>query len=465
MVASFATQNAACEDQSVAWSNQQASYAPIAAANHNTNSGSTHRGRRSPRDAQNDAQNSVNNDAKKSGNRRWTHHVDAQAAVSLTSLMWNGADGVQTTSSVGSGSASKVERSSRKAAREAAASAQREKAFYRRIKDWDVSTTSPAPTAADGDACDREVQRVVVAQEGSLAAAETKSCGESDGSGGSSPALSASSGSKQSADSPVFPSLTEEVLVQAAASTTTTSVPSVLLHTLPDVTSAAPPQVAAPSYITPCVSFTASPSSSPSPHPSTPSSTPSFTMADVAAALRSTCEDQHPFLDMQYQRSVREHERVQEQVNQQVVQSFQSQFSGMQQAAAFKCLLNAAHRRQYYQCMARDVTEESAAEAAVEGARSPSSAGRWGPHQRRLINRQWRVVAEQSECDLYREGLGAVQRKLSCMCLFNPDTDVRVYDENAVMREQRCYRQHKLLIRLQRQRVRGGNPYFLNESH
>lgn len=206
-----------------------------------------------------------------------------------------------------------------------------------------------------------------------------------------------------------------------------------------------------------------------------------FGVVDIADELRRCPGRQHPFLDMAHQRRLSDEAAARDHLNYHVVKSFQAQLSDEQQSAALKCLLNAAHRRQFAQCMARTTGDErvmtrkvepaSSASATAQvsspvfpsGAQAPSDAEHWGPRQRRLIQRQWRVIAEQSECDMYREGWVPVQRKLSCMCLFNPDTDVRIYQDSTTMREQRVARQHRLLRRLHQQQLVGGNPFFLEE--
>ncbi|KPA78638.1 hypothetical protein ABB37_06238 [Leptomonas pyrrhocoris] len=493
---------AACENQSAAWSRQQGNYSPVTcavrAASPSSSTVERHSHASSPSSSpirrphapeQEETRNSINGDVngkcvktrRVRPARRWSEHVDAPTAVSFNNLLWSGA----VTSQPPNRHDSRIRRSERtsKTASEdsstnpsvsssSSSSAKLEESIYKRIVEWDLNSAR-----LSNNACDRVV--AAVSDDSPFTGVRGKATtasddGESDegSSRHSSPALSASSESKRSSNSPSFAPLEDGVTVRAPEATSAgglqrtppSSPPRRCSDAAPpSATTAAEAAVMPPLYITPCVSYTESHTSS----PSSSSASASFNVADIVTALRSTPADQHPFLDMQYQRNLREHEQAQEQLNQQVMQSFQTQFSSHQQAAAFKCLLNAAHRHQYHQCMARDTTKEKSRQQASDnfaGARSPSCAGRWGPRQRRLINRQWRMTAEQAECDLYREGLGAVQRKLSCMCLFNPDTDVRVYDENTNVREQRCYRQHKLLVRLQRQAMRGGNPYFLGEA-
>lgn len=483
MVAGFYTANTACEDQSTTWSNQQTNFTSVKSSTCERRPRTSGSSRRSSKTSnhhsqavmQDEPQNSINNElnsvsgTKTRISRRWSEQADTQASASFNNLLWNGVKAPASTSHTPAAQHPKTSKKTSTedhitspntptAATTAAASAtQREASFYQRIAEWELNTTNPC-----SDNCDCEVRTTVKTAQSQLRAEEYEGNSSSGSSSGhSSPALSTSEESKQSSsNSPNSPPLGDDIAVQAVAAAATENTSEALRHTLQEDTATvtAKTSAAAPSSMPSCA-LSSSASSSPS---------PSFTMADIVAALRSSPEDQHPFLDMHYQRNLREHERAQDHLNQQVVQSFQHQFSGQQQAAAFKCLLNAAHRWQYQQCMRRDTAaaaeERSATDSdCVSGARAPSCAGRWGPRQRRLINHQWRMTAEQAECDLYREGLGVVQRKLSCMCLFNPDTDVRIYDENCSMREQRCYRQHKLLIRLQRQRLRGGNLYFLDD--
>jgi hypothetical protein len=531
MVADLYFNSVACEDQSSVWSSQQTNYAPMRSAtaaaesrlqasssSNNSSSSSSHasgrykssrRSQRSTCVVPDEMQNSINSgmNCSRSSTKTpaagsacsWASQADTQTTVPFDSAPWNDAESLlkqqqqrQPPQEQAFSPCSrtpfmqcingKSERSARRSAKDKSISSSapssvsarhEESSFYQRITEWDPSTTTPS-----SNSCNREVQHVKVATTECAKESSSSCCS----SGSCSPALSAFDEPKQNSNSPNSPSLIESVVpvrpvdvdVEEAAVPAEVS-SGVLPHTYSEEAAATPADAApaattvpVPSYITPRASYNESHScNSASPGPSL-----SLTMADIVAALRSAPEDRHPFLDMDYQRHLRENVRVQEQLNHHVVVSFQNQLTGEQQAAAFKCLLNAAHRRQYQQCMSRDATERNAQQQQqqqlngeeLSGARAPSCAGRWGPRQRRLINRQWRMTAEQAECDLYREGLGAVQRNLSCMCLFNPDTDVRVYNENCNMREQRFHRQHKLLIRLQRQRVRGGNPYFLEDT-
>lgn len=78
------------------------------------------------------------------------------------------------------------------------------------------------------------------------------------------------------------------------------------------------------------------------------------------------------------------------------------------------------------------------------------------------INNQWRRIKLAVEQDLHIEGFVYVQRRLSCMCLFNPDTDDRHYWDNENAREQRIRRQERVLERIREQTQNGGGCFFMS---
>ncbi|KPI86853.1 hypothetical protein ABL78_4089 [Leptomonas seymouri] len=511
MIADLFSQSAACEDQSTAWLSHQANYTsnttgihPSSFTESRLSSSSRSSGSISKHSpvVQEQMQNSINGDVsfKKSSTRsacltrRWSEDVNAQNSVSLNSLPWSGAEAPQTTGCKstlphGHGSSCRSDKPAKglkKALKNTplpstisfSSAAKREESLYKHTADWDGQSTGLLGSTGDGEVrgvalkSSKRSKRTVGSVKGAASASDED---HGDGSHISSRALFATRGRQQSSNSLTLPMPCEGMSVQAAMTCESTTVvrasTNALQCAVPESSTGNCSGAAATGAAAAAVTSSFSgPSASCTGYPTAPtvSRTPSssFTMTDIATALRSTPEGQHPFLDMDYQRRVREYKRVQERLNEQVVQSFQNQFSSYQQAIAIKCLLNAAHRHQYRQCMDHNMTEEESKRRESEGfagARAPSRTGRWSSRECRLVNLQWALTAKQAESDLYREGITAVQRKLSSMCLFNPDSDVRVYGDNCSMREQRCYRQHRLLVCLQHQRMRGGNPYFLEE--
>jgi hypothetical protein len=73
----------------------------------------------------------------------------------------------------------------------------------------------------------------------------------------------------------------------------------------------------------------------------------------------------------------------------------------------------------------------------------------------------WKRIGNSVARDLAVEDHGFVQRRLSCMCIFNPLKAERHYSDNDVDRMLRVCRQEKVLEQLHRQMRNGGNAYFL----
>lgn len=227
-----------------------------------------------------------------------------------------------------------------------------------------------------------------------------------------------------------------------------------------------------------------------------PAKKSSFSMQDIAAALR-TCRRAHPFLDLSQQRFVVEQEKSQRLLNQSIVMGYETQMTEESQQIACKGLLNLAHRHQVEQLRRRygDGKALTAATTTTRMApatspllfsaahpqksvparyaeqrsrgRSRPSAGHaaMGESQRRSVaQEQWWSVSRFVSSDFMTEGSAFVQRRLSCMCLFNPHAEERVYSDNEAYRERRYQRQCEVLMQLQYQRATGQNPYFLQTA-
>ncbi|RNF01070.1 uncharacterized protein Tco025E_08663 [Trypanosoma conorhini] len=166
---------------------------------------------------------------------------------------------------------------------------------------------------------------------------------------------------------------------------------------------------------------------------------------EVYERLRKTPLEIHPFLDMNEQRLLLENERVQRHYD--VFLSMgQKHARPLNELGAFsRCLLNEAHRvhvslvRRYNKtCQEKSLPPKNETE----------------------INHQWQCIKLAVEQDLYMEGFAAVQRRLSCMCIFNPNTDERPYGDNENVRHQRLLRQECVLNRLMAQSRKGGSLFL-----
>ncbi|RNF05331.1 hypothetical protein TraAM80_04638 [Trypanosoma rangeli] len=168
---------------------------------------------------------------------------------------------------------------------------------------------------------------------------------------------------------------------------------------------------------------------------------------EVYELLRKTTVEMHPFLDMNEQRLLVENERMQKHYEL-FISMGQKHTRPLNELSIFsRCLLNEAHRvhislvRRYNKtCQEKSLPLKNEQE----------------------INHQWQCIKLAVEQDLYMEGFAAVQRRLSCMCIFNPSTDERPYGDNEHVRHQRLLRQECVLSRLMAQAREGGSMLFLD---
>ncbi|EKG02683.1 hypothetical protein TCSYLVIO_006289 [Trypanosoma cruzi] len=169
---------------------------------------------------------------------------------------------------------------------------------------------------------------------------------------------------------------------------------------------------------------------------------------ELYESLRTTSSNLHPFFDMNEQRLMVENERM---------QRHYELFLSMGQKNApplnvlsilSKSLLNEAHR--VHVSLVRRYNKKCHEKALPL-------------KNEREINRQWQHIKLAVEQDLYMEGFVAVQRRLSCMCIFNPDTDERLYGDNENARQQRLLRQKCVLDHLAAQTREGGGLFYSPE--
>lgn len=132
-------------------------------------------------------------------------------------------------------------------------------------------------------------------------------------------------------------------------------------------------------------------------------------------------------------------------------------------AIAAKILVNEAHRLQ-------TARHRSGVPALALGGMSmlpqhlrhtAALASKMQAEQRRTM---WERVGNNVARDLYVEGHGFVQRRLSCMCIFSVTKEERFYHDNDSERMQRLARQERLLGEIQQQAMLGGNRYFLHPT-
>ncbi|KEG08074.1 hypothetical protein DQ04_08071030 [Trypanosoma grayi] len=171
--------------------------------------------------------------------------------------------------------------------------------------------------------------------------------------------------------------------------------------------------------------------------------------AEIDEGLRNTALDVHPFLNMDEQRSLVENERMQRQYEYFISIGQKNALPPNEVGVSSKSLLNEAHRTHIslvrrYNKMCGEKSLPTKDEEA--------------------INHQWRCIESSVERDLYMEGFVFVQRRLSCICIFNPDSDERPYWDNEDFREQRLIRQGKVLERLAEQARKGRNPFFVMDA-
>lgn len=162
-------------------------------------------------------------------------------------------------------------------------------------------------------------------------------------------------------------------------------------------------------------------------------------------ALKRTPDGFHPFLNMDEQRLMIGNERMQRRYEFFLSAGRRAAVPAGDLGALSKSLLREAHRvhislvrRHNKTCCEKSLPMKNEEE----------------------INSQWRRIESAVEQDLYLEGFVHVQRRLSCMCLFNPDTDERPYWDNESAREQRLRRQERILERIKEQAQSGGGCFL-----
>lgn len=267
-------------------------------------------------------------------------------------------------------------------------------------------------------------------------------------------------------------------------------------------------------FLTVPASFTSSDCSSPASEGLTESPTSTRTvrgsaMQIIREALEKTANtpDVHPFLDLRQQRESVAAWRHQRHVEHYLLMTRNAALHLADQQTAAKILCHEAHRLQ----VRRAVTfnQRHSGRGASTPERTPHTpqpkdiAASWASRERHprdarcqtpppqhamrtsplasgatpsvsattirekdvnTITMQWRRIKGYVETDLEKEGYPFIQRRLSCMCMFNSQCDDRPYCDNEQYREARQRRQLELLMRLDQQELARGNPFFLEDE-
>lgn len=148
----------------------------------------------------------------------------------------------------------------------------------------------------------------------------------------------------------------------------------------------------------------------------------------------------HPFLDIEAQRVMLDYEKQQRQSEFVCRMNMETMLHGDSQELAVKLLMNEAHR----QHRARIAKKQS-------------------PLEKDDCDLLWLRLAKPVLRDFHLEGHAFVQRKMSCMCMFNPLTDDRIYGDSDNDRVERLARQSRVLQTLRAQAKTGGSAYFLQK--
>lgn len=160
---------------------------------------------------------------------------------------------------------------------------------------------------------------------------------------------------------------------------------------------------------------------------------------DIELQLRSTLE--HPYLCMREQEQMIQSERSQRHYEYCVEETRNQHVSVYDRTAMIRCLLNEAHRHH------------------------TTKLSRSGVLRSVHHLQGWKHVAADIDRTLTMEGALSAQRKLSCMCIFNPATvECPLTDGGDDERMRRLERQEHILQMIYHQRVLGGNHYFLDEN-
>lgn len=158
---------------------------------------------------------------------------------------------------------------------------------------------------------------------------------------------------------------------------------------------------------------------------------------EIREALEAyTPECGSPFLNMAWQRDELEKKQYLRHLEYICTMNEQSTFSRNDLLISSKLLLHEAHRLQYL-----------------------CTAGM--PHERHVVGARWRRIKQLVEQDMDLHDHTFIQRRLSCMCLFNPRVLDTPYSDNEEYREQRTARQQEIIHRLQEQVKLGSNSHFL----
>ncbi|CAD2222352.1 hypothetical protein AGDE_14843 [Angomonas deanei] len=169
------------------------------------------------------------------------------------------------------------------------------------------------------------------------------------------------------------------------------------------------------------------------------------TFDEIKEALRS-CEG-HPFLNIKHQQTLRDLERMSTHVAEYTRLTNETAIRGEDRSLSLKILVREAHRLHIAR-VRRQIQEGKRSENALTIDE---------------INSQWHEIADQMAVACDAGSYEFLQRRLSCMCVFNSQSDLRVYSDNDGFRIGKVNRQRDVLARLQAQEEKGGNSFFLEQ--
>lgn len=149
--------------------------------------------------------------------------------------------------------------------------------------------------------------------------------------------------------------------------------------------------------------------------------------------LLLSSDGSHPYLDMEAQQMQVMHERQQRLSEYCARMSAEQALTPAQQTVALKLVMHEAHRLQRQ----RDVLDPD------------------------TCDRMWKQIASSAVRDMFVEGHTFVQRRLSCMCIFNPHGGKKEYVDSDVDRLRRQSNQQAVLKALRMQAACGGSSAFL----
>ena len=157
---------------------------------------------------------------------------------------------------------------------------------------------------------------------------------------------------------------------------------------------------------------------------------------DGSASQSSADDREHPFLDLDAQRMQVEYEKQQQLAEYCARMSAEQQLTCEEQMAALKMVMHEAHRLQR--------AKEQLPTADCDT--------------------QWKHIGSSAVRDCYVEGHTFVQRRLSCMCIFNPNGGVKQYIDSDLDRLKRQANQQAILNTLRLQSARGDENLFLKTN-